>query len=387
MMSNLFAKGFRPFFLLAALLGAGFVPLWILGYTGKLNLGGYWDPTTWHGHEMVFGFALAVIAGFLLTAVTDWTKLPTATGPALAGLCGLWVAGRVGMLFAAHLPGALVATVDLAFVVALAFFVGRPILAAKSQRNYKFLPIFAVLFGANLVMHLGALGILDASTTRATLLGALDMVILIILVVSGRIVPMFTRNATGAEGLRTVAGLEKLLYPLVIASIISQLIWPQHTATAVVALLAGLVVFARQITWGGQYTLKTPILWVLHVGHAWIGVGLILRALAIWLPQIASSASTHALTVGSIGMLIIGMMVRVSLGHTGRTITASKPMSAAFAAVGLAALGRTFLPIIAPTFYVEWVIFSGALFALAFAAFAIEFTPVLTAPRADGKAG
>lgn len=160
-----------------------------------------------------------------------------------------------------------------------------------------------------------------------------------------------------------------------------------HTINGVVALLAGVAVAARQVTWGGQHTLKKPILWVLHVGHAWIAVGFFLRALAIWLPQVSSSASTHALTVGSIGMLIIGMLVRVSLGHTGRTITASKLMTASFVAVALAAFGRTFLPIIAPTYYIEWVVLSGVLFSLAFLAFVIEFTPVLTTPRPDGKPG
>lgn len=385
--STLFAKGFRPFFLLAALFATSFMPLWLVGYTGRVDVGGYWVPATWHGHEMVFGFAVAVIAGFLLTAVSRWTGRPTATGKSLAGLCALWLAGRIAMLVSAHLPPVLVAAVDLAFVVALGFFIGRPILQSASKRNYKFLPIFAVLFAANLAMHLGAMGVIDPALTRLILLSALDMVVLVILIVSGRIVPMFTRNATGAGGLRTVGWLEKIVYSLVIASILLQLLLPHETLNAVVALLAGIAVAARQITWGGQYTLKKPILWVLHVGHAWIAIGFILRALAIWLPQVSSSASTHALTVGSIGMLIIGMMVRVSLGHTGRTISASKMMSASFIAVALAAFGRTFLPIIAPTYYIEWVVLSGALFALAFLAFMAEFTPILTAPRPDGKPG
>jgi len=387
LMSNLLAKGFRPFFLLAALFVASFMPVWLFRYTGQLNVGGDWLPATWHGHEMIFGFALAVIAGFLLTAVNRWTGRPTATGRSLALLCALWVAGRGAIFFAEYLPGALVAAVDLAFVAALAFYVGRPIIQARSARNYKFLPIFAVLFATNLVMHLGAMGVLDTGIARLTLLTALDMVILIILIVSGRIVPMFTRNATGADGLRTVGWLEKIIYPLVIASIILQFFWPQHTLNAVVALVAGLAIGARQLTWGGQHTLKKPILWVLHVGHAWIAIGFILRALAIWLPQVSSSASSHALTVGSIGMLIIGMMTRVSLGHTGRPITASWLMSIAFVAVALAALGRTFLPIIFPAYYIEWVMLSGVLFALAFGAFLLEFTPILIAPRPDGKPG
>lgn len=387
MMSNLLAKGFRPFFLLAAFFAASYLPVWLFRYTGQLNIGGTWLPATWHGHEMIFGFALAVIAGFLLTAVNRWTGRPTATGRSLAGLCVLWVAGRAAMLLAASLPGALVATVDLAFVVALGFFVGRPIIQARSARNYKFLPIFAVLFGTNLVMHLSAMGVVDAGIARLTLLTALDMVILIILIVTGRIVPMFTRNATGAQGLRTVGWLEKLIYPLVIASIILQFFWPQHTINALVALIAGLAIGARQLTWGGQHTLKKPILWVLHVGHAWVAIGFILRALAIWLPQVSSTASSHALTVGSIGMLIIGMMTRVSLGHTGRPITASWAMSIAFGLVALAALGRTALPIILPAYYLEWVMLSGVLFALAFGAFLVEFTPILIAPRPDGKPG
>lgn len=385
-------KGFRPFFLLAGLFSLSFLPIWLFRYTGRLELGDYWEPATWHGHEMVFGFAVAVVSGFLLTAVTNWTKRVTAVGPALASLGTLWVAGRLALLLAHPLPPILVALVDLAYIPALAFAVGRPIILSNSRRNMKFLPILGVLFLTNLIMHLSALGLVEWSA-RAALLPAFDLIILITLIVSGRIIPLFTRNATKAEGIKSLPSVEKLAFTLVIASMVLQAIFDAPTAgagasvAAGVTILAGAAVFARSIHWGFQHTLKAPILWVLHVAHAWIALGFVLRGLALWVGPLSASMATHALTVGGIGLMIIGMMVRVSLGHTGRKIKASPMMTGAFILVILAAAGRTFLPMLAPALYIEWVMVSGTLFALAFLMYLVEFLPILFAPRPDGKPG
>lgn len=379
-------KGFRPFFFLAALFALSFLPLWLFTYTGRLQMGGQWTPSSWHGHEMVFGFAIAVVAGFLLTAVSNWTARVTAIGWPLAALCALWLAGRVVMILSNQLDPIVVAAIDLLFVPALGFTIGRPIFLAKSKRNMKFIAIFVVLFATNLSMHLNAMGLLQVSE-RSALLPALDLIILITLIISGRVVPMFTRNATGAMDIRSHPRLEKLTFTFVIASIILQTFPIQKSAAAIVALLAGVFILSRQVHWGFQHTLKIPILWVLHVAHAWLGVGFLLRGLVHWAPGLSESAATHALTVGGLGMMIIGMMVRVSLGHTARTIEASRLMTAAFAMVGLAAVGRTFLPWIWPALYIDWVIFSGSLFALAFLGYVIQFAPVLFSPRADGRPG
>jgi uncharacterized protein involved in response to NO len=335
---------------------------------------------------MVFGFAMAVISGFLLTAVNRWTGRETAAGGALAGLCAIWLVGRVAMLCSANLAAAWVAAVDLAFIPALAFFIARPIFQSGNRRNLKFLIIFGLLFAANLAMHLGAMGVLSGVARPALLVG-LDLIIVITLIISGRVIPMFTRNATGAAGIRSHPRSEKLVFALVLSSMALHAILPGGQVGAVVALLAGLAIAARQFHWGCRHTLGAPILWVLHLGHAWIAVGFILRALATWLPQVAPTMSTHALTVGGLGMLIIGMMVRVALGHTARMLKASRLMTAAFAAVTLAAAGRTFLPILWPAYYINWVVLSGTLFALAFLAYAVEFAPVLLKPRADGAPG
>ena len=390
-------KGFRPFFLLAALFAVGFLPLWIFIYTGRLQLGAYWDPSTWHGHEMVFGFAVAVVSGFLLTAVSNWTKRVTAVGPALAGLGALWLAGRLAMLLAASLPTLLVAIIDLAYIPALAFAIGRPIILSKSRRNMKFLPILVVLFLTNLAMHLEALGI-SALGARSALLPALDLIILITLIVSGRIIPLFTRNATRADGIKSLPRVEKLMFTLVLTSIILQAVFggTDHISasptlgpilTSVAAILAGLAIFWRSMPWGFRHTLNAPILWVLHIAHAWLALGFILRGLTIWITPLSGSMATHALTIGGIGLMILGMMVRVSLGHTARPIHASRLMTSAFILVILAAFGRTFLPILAPTQYIMWVMVSGTLFAGAFLLYTIEFAPVLVSPRADGKEG
>lgn len=381
-----FAKGFRPFFVLAAVFAAGFLPLWLLTYTGHFDAGAYWTPASWHGHEMVFGFAMAVVAGFLLTAVSNWTRRPTAVGGWLAGLCALWVAGRAAMIFSAELPGPLVAAVDLAFLPALAVAIGRPLVATRNRRNLKFVGILAVMWGANWVMHLSALGVLD-DAARPALLLALDLIVVITLIVGGRIIPMFTRNATGAMKIRSHPALEKLVFAAVLATIVARMLLPSHWLTAVLAAVAGLAVLARQVHWGAEQTWDKPILWVLHLGHAWIGVGFLLRAASVFLPQVSSSMGTHALTVGAIGTLTLGMMARVALGHTGRKLEVSRPIAWAFVALSVAALGRTILPIFLPSHYLGLVIVSGSLFAAAFLVYLVVYLPILVRPRADGRPG
>ena len=193
-------KGFRPFFIGAPLVAMAFVPVWLLQMNGIIDVAGTWTPSLWHGHEMVYGFALAVVSGFLLTAVENWTGRVTARGPWLALLFGLWLAGRLAMLGADVLPAGLVAAVDLAYLPALAAAVGRALTEAKNRRNYVFFALLAVLGGTNLVMHLEVLGLLEG-LGRTALWLAVDLIIVMALIVGGRIIPLFTRNATGASGI------------------------------------------------------------------------------------------------------------------------------------------------------------------------------------------
>lgn len=381
--SPIAAKGFRPFFLLAATFAAAIVPLWLLTLRGVIHPGGSLDPITWHAHEMVYGFAVAVIAGFLLTAVGNWTQRETAVGAPLLGLAGLWLAGRAALLLGPRLPGAVVAAIDLAFLPALALTLALPILRAKNHRNLVMIGVLAALWVTDLLIHLDALGVLPGWRRRGSLV-AVDVVIVVILIIAGRVFPMFTRNVTKEEGVRAIPALDVAA----IASFVAVLVCDAAGVTSVVApALAAALTLARTARWGARRSLGVPLLAILHLGYLWIPLGLALRVAAAFTSRVPASAATHALTVGAIGSLTLGMMARVSLGHTGRALTAPRAITVAFVLVTLSALIRVLTPIAAPSRYADSLVVLGALWTLAFALYVVVFAPMLTAPRPDGKSG
>ncbi len=380
------AKGFRPFFLLAAAFAVAFLPLWLLAYTGQLDPAAHWTAATWHGHEMIFGFTIAVVAGFLLTAVGNWTKSETAVGVPLAVLCLLWLAGRLAVVFSGQLSPTLVALADLVFIPALAGAIGRPLIRTHNRRNLKFLGILGLLWGANAAMHLEALGVVEG-WSRPALLFALDLIAIIVLIIGGRIIPMFTRNAVGDPLIRSHKKLDWVVYAAVIATVVLTIFVPMLWVTGVLAIVAGVAIGARQVHWGAKHTVDKPILWVLHLGHVWVAAGFVLRGLAVFTPQVSSSMGTHALTVGAIGLLTLGMMARVALGHTGRTLKVPRLVAWAFVLLSLAALARTVMPIVWPAHYVGWVVASGVLWAVAFLVYLVTYAPILVKPRVDGRPG
>lgn len=402
----IFAKGFRPFFLLAAAFAGLMVPLWLLALNNVIAAPTYFLPAYWHAHEMVFGFAVAVIAGFLLTAVGNWTQRETATGRLLAMLSLLWIAGRVAMFVgitpasqaSAGQAGALpfvLAALDLAFLPALIVTLARPLLATNNRRNFVMLAVLTALFAANVMTHLDALGVpFAAGWQRRGALVAVDVVILLILVIAGRVIPMFTRNATRSEAVRSVPALEVLtvlsMAALVIADATSRDASVAPTVGAL-ALVAGVVGASRAAQWETPKTFRHPLLWILHVGYFWAPIGLLLRGAGIFLASsgaiVPPSMSTHALTAGSIGALTLGMMARVALGHTGRVLEATRPMTVAFALVTLAAIVRVASPMLAPAHYNAALIVTAVLWTSAFAIYAVVYAPILTSPRVDGRPG
>lgn len=382
----LLRKGFRPFFFLAAAYAALAMPLWLLALNGKMNPGAYFGGTFWHAHEMLFGFAVAVIAGFLLTAVGNWTSKETAVGGLLGALAGLWVAGRVVVLFADRLPKPAVALVDLAFLPALAVVCARPMLATQNKRNYQFVGMLALLFVANLGMHLDALGVAPGLVRKGAWL-ATYAVILMIVVMTGRIVPMFTRNATGQKTIRNLPRLDLGASTAVLATAVADLAALDERLVAGLAVVAGTLVVARSTTWGTRHTLRDPLLWILHAGHGFVALGLLLRGATLLTPAISASAALHALTAGAIGSLTLGMMARVSLGHTGRLLAVRPLVAVAFGAVVVSALVRVFGPLGGSTAYRHSMTTAGVLFALAFVAYLWVYAPILSSPRVDGKPG
>jgi uncharacterized protein involved in response to NO len=381
------AKGFRPFFFLAALFAITIVPLWLLVLQGKVHASAYLEPTSWHAHEMVFGFVTAVLAGFLLTAVGNWTSRETAVGLPLLALALLWVVGRVAMLFAAALPRGVPALVDLAFLPALIVTLARPLWAAKNRRNFVMLAILTALFAADAVTHADALGVLPAGSARRASLVSIDVILIVILIIAGRVFPMFTRNATGASSIRSLPVLDALAVSAMSLLTVLDVLLPASRTGAALSGLVALLAIGRAVHWGARYSLRQPLVWILHTGYAWLVVGLLLRAVAGSSGAFFGSLATHALTVGAIGSLTLGMMARVALGHTGRTLVPSPKMTWAFVAINLAAIARVGGPIVAPARYFESLVGAAVLWSVAFGLFLGVYAPLLMQPRVDGKPG
>lgn len=379
------AKGFRPFFLGSAIFAALIVPVWLLALSGVVRADGYLDPTYWHAHEMIFGFSVAVVAGFLLTAVGNWTARETAIGRPLMGLAALWLAGRVALAAAGALPKGAVAAIDLAFLPALALAIGRPIVTTRNARNYPILLVVLLLTAINVVMHLDVLGVIAGWRQRASTF-SVDLITLLILFVAARIFPMFTRNATKVESVRNVPALDWATTGAMAALAIADVALPGSAIGTALAGLTATLALARSVTWGARHSLGIPLLWILHVGHAWIPIGLALRVAAAFTPAIPQASALHALTVGAIGCTTLGMMARVSLGHTGRPLVAPRSATIAFVLVTLAAAARVF-GTLSPASYKGALHAAGTLWALAFAIFALAYAKILTGPRVDGKPG
>lgn len=374
--------GFRPFYLGAALFGALAVPLWMAAFTGHAAVDLPVAPLLWHAHEMVFGFFVAVIVGFLLTAGKAWTGLATPRGAALGALVALWLAARVAGVTG---PYAVHVALDLLLLPLVAATLGALFVRARNRRNMPLVGILLLLTVANLAFHLGALGVIDASPLRAVLAG-LALVVLIESVIAGRVVPLFTANATPGLKLTIRPAMERATLAL---TGIALAWWTFVPGSLIGALLLGAAAalhLHRQWQWRPLVTRGRPILWVLHAAYVWIPAGLALLAAAEagW---IAPSLGVHALAVGATGGLIIGMMTRTARGHTGRPLQASKAEVLAYALVLAAALLRVLVPLAAPTLYLSALVAAAIAWSAAFALYLGVFAPWLVRTRADGKDG
>lgn len=384
-MAVLFALGFRPFFLLAGIFSVILIAVWVLTFAAGLALTNYYGHVVWHSHEMIFGYTVAVIAGFLLTAVRNWTNMPTPSGAWLASIAGVWLLGRVVPFFPAVLPGWLIALVDLLFLPALAVGIGLPLLRSGQQRNLFFLLILAAFLVADLLVHLQILGFVQNAARRGTVLG-LNLAVLIIVIMGGRVIPFFTERALQGFVPKRWAVIEYLSPGSVVAFLLVDLVLPDSGLAGLFAALAGAVNCIRVAGWYTNRYWSVPLLWVLHLGYGWVVVGFGLKAAAA-LGIVPGQFTLHAFTVGAIGVLTLGMMARVALGHTGRPLKAAPSMAVAFALMNLAALIRGLLPLLFPQSLIQFVSLSGALWMAGFLIFVFVYTPILLRPRVDGKAG
>jgi uncharacterized protein involved in response to NO len=386
--------GLRPFFLFAGLYAVLAMLVWI-GWLALHALNGvilaptsHFPAMLWHGHEMLFGYVTAVIAGFLLTAVPNWTGTAILARNRLILLTAIWLAGRLVMWFGAALPDWLVAAIDVSFPLFLAVMVVGPLWHKRAPRNYAFVGVLGVIAAANFMVHGEVMGVFEDSARTGLILG-IDAVLLLMTVVGGRIVPAFTSGALRGDGvaLRDSGLLDRMAIAAVLAVAIADLAAPDSLTVGIAALIAGLIQAGRMIGWRTSHTLDKPILWVLHLGYGWIAAGLLLKGIAETTGWVSSAAALHGLTVGAIGTLTLGVMSRAALGHTGRALVAPRALAVAYVVVSLAALTRLLGPTILPGWYSEVMIVSGTLWVIAFGAFTAIFWPMLTRPRADGQSG
>lgn len=382
--------GFRPFFLLAGVYGAFSLAAWLAAYVGWLVLSKTMAPALWHGHEMLFGFAMAAATGFLLTAVPTWTNTPPERGRRLAFLVALWFAGRIAFWSQGILPPPVVAMADLALIPAVIFFLIPPILGSGQRRNF-FFPVFLILlFAANLLFHLDLLEV-TGDTGVSGLKLALYTFILMMTVLSGRIIPSFTANALKIKNedaeVRSEPLVEAAVFLAIIATAAADLAAAGGWLGGVPAVAAALALALRMRYWRTAKTIDQPILWVLHLGHAWLAVGFACRGLAVLTDVMPASTALHALTIGAIGTMVLAVTTRASLGHTGRPLVAHRPIVAAYVMVTLAAIVRLAAPLAEVEYYGNLVITAGLLWVAAFTIFSAVYWPVLTGPRPDGLGG
>lgn len=374
--------GFRPFYLGAALFAVTAMVLWHSVFFGMLTPATGLAPVLWHGHEMLFGFAVAVIVGFLLTAGKAWTGLPTPRGAMLGMLFALWAGARIAAL-AAPYPVFFLLDVMLLPIVAALFI--TLLVRAGNTRNLKVGAVLALLAAANLAFHLGAAGILELDPMR-TLYAALALVIVLETIIGGRVIPSFTMNAIPGLQLPAAPRRDAVAIALTALGFASWVCEGPRMLSAALLTAAAVLHAVRWFSWAPWVTLTRPILWILHLSYAWIPVGLALLAAALmgWLP---ASAGVHALAIGATGGLIIGMLTRTARGHTGRPLKVSPAEALAYAMVLGAALVRVVVPIAWPSAYVEALWTAGGLWSAAFAIYLAKYTPWLMTARLDGKDG
>lgn len=382
--------GFRPFFLLASLHAAGVVALFVPWYFGVLAVPSLFSPAAWHAHSLLFGYVPAVIAGFLMTAVPNWTGRLPVVGWRLAGLAGLWLAGRIAVLGSSFIGPVATALADVAFLAALAFVMGREIVRGENWRNLKVLGVLGVLGAANAGFHLE--WALSGGTARAERL-AVGATIVLITLIGGRIVPSFTINwlrqinpgpipsAPDRLDQWVQAGGGVALALWVAEVDLPALALPLAALMAAVAIGHGL----RQRRWRPERTLAEPLVTVLHVAHGFVPLGFLIGAVGLATGDAGlETAGLHAWTTGAIGLMTLAVMTRATRGHTGRALTADRMTVAIYGLVGLAAAARivaahhpetagTTLPVAAAA----WV---GG-----FALFALHYGRMLVGPRKTGE--
>ena len=375
-------QGFRLFFFAAGIWSAAALALWIVMLVTGTAVPSRFDPLSWHIHEMLFGFVMATVAGFLLTAIPNWTGRRPVSGAPLAVLAGLWLLGRIACLVSALIPEWLAIALDLSFPLLVIVFAAREIIAARSWRNLPIVGPVAVLAIANLLMHLEGDGVALPSGLGWRL--GLAAVTILISVVAGRIVPSFTRNwlvKRQAANLPSAPGrIDRAALGVLHVGLFTWVFLPEFQPVGLILLLGAALNHWRLLRWRGGATAAEPLLVVLHVGYGWLVLGTALLGLAVLDPNLPQSAAIHALTVGAIGTMTLAVMTRATLGHTGRALSADHATIAIYLLVNIAAIVRV-AAAIGETWAMPLLVASATLWIGAFALFVFRYGPMLLLPE------
>ena len=381
-LSPFWGRGFRPFFFCGSLFTVLGVAVWGAFYAGfdLLPPTLFMDPVSWHAHEMIYGFSMAIVAGFLLTAVANWTGGAPARQIHLAGLCALWLIGRIVMAVDLGLPVWGMIVLDSLFIPALAPSLAIPLLRSWNKRNFVFLLLLSVLFGCNIWFLTG----MDFTALYV----ALMMILMMVSLIGGRIIPAFTVAALRRRGIQAFQTDQMKMDVAALLSLLAVtlcLVFAKETVIlGIIAALSCLIHGLRMRHYHSLQTGRDPLLWILHAGYAWLIIGLGLLSLSGF-GLFDIKTILHAFTAGCIGSMILGMICRVTLGHTGRELKVGKVMTIAFIALQIAALMRVFGPMLIPDKTMEWIICSALLWAFCFATYLLLYGRMLFSPRPDGQ--
>ncbi|MGE0253059.1 MAG: NnrS family protein [Alphaproteobacteria bacterium] len=378
----LLAQGFRPFFLAAGCWAALAMLVWLPVFLGAVALPAGFDPVGWHAHEMLFGYAVCAIAGFLLTAIPNWTGRMPLQGLPLAALFALWLAGRAAMAVSSAIGPIATAILDLAFLAGLLLVVLREIVAGRNWRNLPVAAAIALLLLANALTHAEAGGYVAAGGAGQRL--GIAVVTLLIGLIGGRIVPSFTRNwlaRRGEERLPASAGgTDSAALACLVAGLAAWVVAPATQAAGATLLLAAAATALRLVRWRGELTAAEPLVWSLHIGFAWVVAGLALLGLGILTMAVPAGAGIHALTAGAVGAMTLAVMTRATRGHTGHALAADGWTTAIYIAVNAAAAARVAAALL-PGAYTALLHVAALLWIAAFGLFVVRYAPMLLRPH------
>ena len=378
--------GFRPFFLGGAVWALVVVALWVCALSGAVELPTRLDPLAWHRHEMLFGYLGAVIGGFLLTAIPNWTGRAPISGARLALLAGLWLAARLALLFSAFTGIALAVALDIGFLIVLAIVAAHEILAAKN-RNIPIAIAIALFAAAAAIDHAEALGAIEPTGLGWRL--GFALVLMLVSLIGGRIIPAFTRNWLVKAGRQQRLPAQPGRFDIVTLALtgLGLLGWaivPEAAVAGALLIAAGLLQAVRLARWAGLRTIGEPLVFILHLSYAWLPLGLVLLGASFFVWCIPSSSAIHALSAGTMASMTLAVMTRATLGHTGRPLHADGWTQAIYALVTIGAVVRFAAPML-PFDYMRAIEVAGALWGAAFLLFALVYGPKLLGPRPDGR--